>query len=236
MDSLVSTDWLAANLGQSALSVVDSSWHMPASGRDGADEFRAAHIPGARFLDIDAVSDRASAVPHALPTAEAFGDAMEQLGIGRDDRIVVYDNSPLRTAARGWFMLRHFGARQVAILDGGFEKWQAEGRPVESGELSAGAAHFAPSERSDVVAKAALLAGAPHPILYDRRIDGIKHVLIAKGLGQEVDGTGLHAAHGHWDIAVAGDEHHGDADFQLGEALLEIESAGARQAHVEHKA
>src|SRR4051795_5391077 len=110
MDPLVSTEWLARHLGD--VTIVDSSWFMPSLGRSGRAEYLAAHIPGARFLDIDEVSDRSNPAPHMLPSAEAFGAAMEQLGIGRKDRIVVYDYSPIRPAARGWFMLRHFGAEQ----------------------------------------------------------------------------------------------------------------------------
>src|SRR3954468_11239166 len=118
MESLVTTEWLADHLGNPDLVVVDSSWHMPASGRSGREEYLAAHIPGARFFDIDEVSDHHDPAPHMLPTADEFGAAMERLGIGRSDGIIVYDNSPVRTAARGWFTLRHFGARQVAVLDG----------------------------------------------------------------------------------------------------------------------
>src|SRR6478609_8376541 len=103
MESLVSTDWLAQHLGESDLVVVDSSWHMPASGHSGREEYSKARIPGARFFDIDEVSDRGHPAPHMLPSAADFGAAMERLGIGRDDRIVVYDNSATRTAARGWF-------------------------------------------------------------------------------------------------------------------------------------
>jgi thiosulfate/3-mercaptopyruvate sulfurtransferase len=166
MDPLVSTEWLAEHLGQSDLVVVDSSWHMPASGRNGRDEYLAAHIPGARFLDIDEISDRSNPAPHMLPSADAFGEAMERLGIGREDRIVVYDNSPTRTAARGWFMFRHFGAEQVAILDGGFQKWLAEGRPTESGELAPRDARFEPREnRSEIVTKQELLGGMHEPLL-----------------------------------------------------------------------
>src|SRR5437868_15191675 len=154
MDPLVSTEWLAEHLGQSDLVVVDSSWHMPASDRSGRDEYLAAHISGARFVDIDEISDRSNAAPHMLPSADAFGETMERLGIGREDRIVVYDNSPTRTAARGWFMFRHFGAEQVAILDGGFQKWLAEGRPTESGEPAPRDARFEPREnRSEIVTK-----------------------------------------------------------------------------------
>jgi thiosulfate/3-mercaptopyruvate sulfurtransferase len=166
MDSLVSTEWLADHLGEAELTIVDCSWFMPASGRNGHDEFLRAHIPGARFLDIDAVSDRSNAAPHMLPAAQEFGLAMERLGIRRDDRIVVYDNSPIRTAARGWFMLRHFGAAQVAILDGGFQKWLAEARPTESGEPAERRARFAAEERREqVVTKQQILAGPPAPLL-----------------------------------------------------------------------
>jgi thiosulfate/3-mercaptopyruvate sulfurtransferase len=163
MDSLVSTDWLADNLAEPDLVVVDSSWFMPSSGRSGRDEYLAAHIPGARYLDIDAVSDRSHPAPHMLPNAEEFGAAMAGLGIGRDDRIVVYDNSPLRTAARGWFMLRHFGAGNVAILDGGFQKWVGERRPTESGEPEPRQVKFDASKRDEVVTKQQLLAGARLP-------------------------------------------------------------------------
>ena len=165
MDSLVSTDWLAQHLGEPDLAVIDASWHMPASGRNGREEYLSAHIPGARFLDIDEASDRSNPAPHMLPTASDFAAAMEKLGVDRGDRIVVYDNSPLRTAARGWFMLRHFGADRVAILDGGFQKWFAESRPTESGEPEARRARFDPVQRDEVVAKQQLLAGAGLPWL-----------------------------------------------------------------------
>ena len=163
MDSLVSTDWLARHLGEPDLVIIDSSWFMPSLGRSGRDEHLAAHIPGARFLDIDEVADKSHPAPHMLPGARQFSEAMERLGVGSDDRIVVYDNSPTRTAARGWFMLRHFGARQVAILDGGFQKWLAEGRPTESGHPAARRAKFDAIERDEIVTKQQLLAGTELP-------------------------------------------------------------------------
>lgn len=170
MESLVSTEWLAQHLGQPDLVVVDSSWHMPASGRSGREEYLASHIPGARFLDIDELSDQSNPAPHMLPSPEEFGRAMERLGIGRDDRIVVYDNSPTRNAARGWFMLRHYGATQVAVLDGGFRKWVAEGRPTTSDEPGARNVRFDPQERRDeVVTKEQILAGEVRTPLIDAR-------------------------------------------------------------------
>ncbi len=166
MDSLVSTEWLARNLGAPDLAIVDCSAFMPNDGRDGKAEFHEAHIPGARFLDINKVADRTNPAPHMLPSEAEFGRAMTELGVGQDDRIVVYDNSPLRTAARGWFMLRHFGAEQVAILDGGFQKWRSEGSAVESGEVVPRQARFdAQAGEGEVVTKEQLLAGAGMPIL-----------------------------------------------------------------------
>jgi thiosulfate/3-mercaptopyruvate sulfurtransferase len=166
MDDLVSTDWLAKNVGQADVVVVDASWHMPATGRKGREEYLAAHIPGARFLDIDTVADTASPAPHMLPTAEQFGRAMEALGVGRDDRIIVYDNSPTRNAVRGWFMFRHFGAPNVAVLDGGFQKWLAEERPTEGGEPTPRHARFDPVERpGEVVSKRDIAGGLGVPLV-----------------------------------------------------------------------
>jgi len=166
MDTLVTTQWLASNLDERGIAIVDASAFLPTDGRDPASEFAEAHIPGARFLDLDSVADRTNPAPHMLPSAADFGRAMTELGVGRDDRIIVYDNSPLRTAARGWFMFRHFGAERVAILDGGFQKWRSEGRPVESGRSRPRQARFDAREMAgEVVTRQAILAGAGLPIL-----------------------------------------------------------------------
>jgi thiosulfate/3-mercaptopyruvate sulfurtransferase len=172
MESLVSTDWLEQHLCQPGIVIVDSTWFMPASGRNGRAEYLEAHIPGARFLDIDELSDHSRPIPHLLPSAADFGAAMQQSGIGRDDRIIVYDNSPIHTAARGWFMLSHFGAGDVAILDGGFQKWTEEGRPTEKGEPERRSARFVPKERQGgAVSKQQILAG-PDCALLDARGKG----------------------------------------------------------------
>ena len=168
MDSLVTTEWLARHLGD--VTIVDSSWFMPSLGRNARAEYLQAHIPRARYLDIDEVSDRANPAPHMLPTAEQFAASMETLGVGSGDRIVVYDNSPTRTAARGWFMLRHFGARDVAVLDGGFQKWTAEGRPTESGEPPPRTARFAAKPNdSEIVTKQQILSGEVMTPILDAR-------------------------------------------------------------------
>ena len=166
MDTLVTTQWLAANLGEQDIAIVDCTAFLPTDGRDPAAEFLDAHVPGARFLDINQVSDHSNPAPHMRPSAADFGRAMTELGVDRDDRIIVYDNSPLRTAARGWFMFRHFGAERVAILDGGFQKWRSEGRPVESGPARPRKARFDANESpGEVATKQEILAGTAVPIL-----------------------------------------------------------------------
>ena len=190
MDDFVSTEWLADNLGAEDLAIVDCTAFLPNMPRDAKAEFREAHIPGARFLDIAEVADKAHPAPHMLPSVEDFGAAMERLGVGRDERIVIYDNSPLRTAARGWFMFRHFGAPNVAILDGGLQKWLAEGRPVESGEARPrpGRRFEAIEAEGEVVSKSDLLAGVEHPVVDARSM--------ARFTGEEADPR-PHVASGH---------------------------------------
>ena len=159
MDSLVSTNWLANELGAPDLRVVDASVFLPGSGRDARDEHVAAHIPGAVFFDIEEIADLDNVLPHMLPDETKFASRMQSLGIGDGNRIVVYDNSPLHSAARAWWMLKAFGAHYVAILDGGFQKWMAEGRPFEIGRDLHRHGHFtARLDVNDVADKADVLA------------------------------------------------------------------------------
>src|SRR3954454_2715552 len=131
--NLVTTDWLAARLGEPEISIVDGSGYLPALKRDAKAEFAAGHIPGAVFFDIDAIADHSTDLPHMLPGTTQFDKDVGALGIGRDDTIVVYDGSGLGGAPRVWWTFKIFGAKKVYILDGGLPKWKAEGRPVDSG-------------------------------------------------------------------------------------------------------
>ncbi|WP_315920133.1 3-mercaptopyruvate sulfurtransferase [Mesorhizobium sp. SP-1A] len=128
----VDGDWLQQRLEQPGLSIVDASWYLPAQKRDGAAEYKAAHIPGAVFLDQDAISDKDSPLPHTLPDPLEFAQFVGPLGISADDTIVVYDGPGLFSAPRAWWMFRVMGVFQTYILDGGFDRWKAEGRPVTS--------------------------------------------------------------------------------------------------------
>lgn len=129
----VSTEWLASRLGAPDIVVVDGSWYLPTMNRDPEAEYLAGHIPGAIRFDIDEIRDKSSPLPHMLPSPEAFASAVRALGIGDGMKIVVYDGAGLFSAPRVWWMFRVFGARDVAILEGGFPAWQAEGRSVEQG-------------------------------------------------------------------------------------------------------
>jgi len=145
MDSLVSTEWLARHLGEPGLVVLDASNHLPDAGRDARAEFAAAHIPGARFLDLATLTDPGSPVPAAVPTDAQFAERMAALGVNDGDRLVIYDDSAVKTAARAWFIARMHGVAEVAILDGGLGKWRAEGRALESGEAPAARGSFSAS-------------------------------------------------------------------------------------------
>jgi thiosulfate/3-mercaptopyruvate sulfurtransferase len=129
--SLVSTEWLAAHVGAPDVRILDASWHMPGSERDARAEYDAAHIPGARFFDIDEISDDQSSLPHMAPPVEKFVSRMRAMGIGDGHRVIVYDSLGLFSAARVWWLFRLFGKTDVAVLDGGLPKWRAEGRPLE---------------------------------------------------------------------------------------------------------
>lgn len=141
MDALVSTEWLAGELGAPDLRVVDATWFLDAS-RDAAAEYEVEHIPGAVFMDLAALADDKTELPMMLPSAEKFASRMQSLGLGDGSRIVLYDNSPQHTSARAWWMLHLFGAHAVAILDGGLTKWKAEGRDVATGKEKLRHRHF----------------------------------------------------------------------------------------------
>lgn len=129
-DALVSTQWVEEHLDDPKVRIVDASWHLPPTGRNGYAEYREAHIPGAVFFDLDAHSAPGTNLPHMLPAPEAFAFAAGTLGIGDEHRVVVYDADGLFSAPRIWWMFRIFGHDNVAVMAGGFRAWQEEGRPV----------------------------------------------------------------------------------------------------------
>ncbi len=129
--ALVTTEWLETHLSAPDIRIVDATWHMPGSDRNAGNEYKAAHIPGAVFFDIDEVCDLDSSLPHMLPSSAKMSSRMRKLGIGDGNRVIIYDNSDVRSAARVWFMLKAYGLWDVAILDGGFQKWKKEHRPIE---------------------------------------------------------------------------------------------------------
>ncbi|HEY6430595.1 MAG TPA: 3-mercaptopyruvate sulfurtransferase [Acetobacteraceae bacterium] len=133
MQPLVSTDWLATELGKPDLLIFDATKYLPNEDKDGRTEFLAGHIPGARFFDIDEVADPDTDLPHMVPAPGRFAKLMGALGVGNESRVVFYDQKGLASAARGWWLMGLFGHDQAAVLDGGLPKWRREGRPVETG-------------------------------------------------------------------------------------------------------
>lgn len=144
MSALVSTVWLADHLQAPDIRIVDASWYLPQAGRNAKVEYAEAHIPGAFFFDIDDISDAASPYPHMLPPPEKFASRVKRLGLGDGHRVVVYDGAGLFSAARVWWMFRAMGHEDVSVLDGGFPKWLAEGRPVSDAPPYQRERHFTP--------------------------------------------------------------------------------------------
>lgn len=207
--TLVSTEWLAAHLKDPELRVMDASWYLPTANRDPKAEFAAEHIPGARFFDIDEISDLRSDLPHMAPPVEKFMSRMRAMGVGDGHQVVVYDGAGLFSAARVWWLFRLFGIKNVAVLDGGLPKWKAEGHPVTDEEPVIRDRHMITSVQKNLikdvteVARAAKLrdheiidaraanrfsgeAAEPRPGLRSGHIPGAKNVPFGNVLNDDV--------------------------------------------------
>ncbi|MEM0944501.1 MAG: 3-mercaptopyruvate sulfurtransferase [Pseudomonadota bacterium] len=160
LDNLVSTEWLAERLGAPDIRIVDASYHLPDTGRDAKAEYAAGHLPGARFFDIDEIADAKSPLPHMLPPTEKFVARVRAMGIGDGHRVIVYDQTGLFSAARVWWMFRLFGHGDVAVLDGGLPKWQAEGHPVEDEPVDPRERHFTGRRNQGMVRDVTQIAGS----------------------------------------------------------------------------
>ncbi len=191
MEMLVSTEWLAGELGANDLRVVDATYFALDPARDPQADYEAGHIPGAVFLDLGNLKDENNPLPGMLPQAEKFASRMQSLGLGDGSRIVLYDNSPHRTAARAWYMFRLFGANEVAILDGGLPKWIAEGRPLETGKITLRHRHFTvwrdPAAVRDIDQMKANVASGAEEVVDARSAK--------RFTGEEADPRGLASGH-----------------------------------------
>ncbi|MGR3721863.1 3-mercaptopyruvate sulfurtransferase [Abyssibius alkaniclasticus] len=148
---LVSTAWLADHLTAPDLRIIDASWYMPADNRDVRAEYDKCHIPGARFFDIDEISDAQSDLPHMAPSVEKFVSRMRALGIGDGHRVVVYDSAGIFSAARVWWLFNHFGKTDVSVLDGGLPAWIAERRDTLDFPPTLRDRHFTARRNADLV-------------------------------------------------------------------------------------
>jgi len=152
MGPLVTTDWLASELDKPDLIVFDATKYLPNEDKDGKAEFLRAHIPGARYFDIDEIADQDTDLPHMVPTPGRFAKLMAAMGVSNASRIVFYDQKGLASAARGWWLMGLFGHDQAAVLDGGLPKWQREGRKLADGQPAASApGKFLPEYRATML-------------------------------------------------------------------------------------
>ena len=158
-EALVDSEWLAAHLGNSHVRVIDCSFKLPGITPTARADYDKGHIPGAVFFDIDDIAQPDASLPHMIPSPDLFAHKIGALGIGDDDRVVVYDSNGLSSAGRAWWMLRLFGHQNVALLDGGLPKWKAEGRPVVTAVPSPAPQHFTPRFEPALVRDRAAVLG-----------------------------------------------------------------------------
>lgn len=151
-DAFVGTVWLADHLADPQVRILDASWHLPGSGREGLAEYLKAHVPGAGFFDLDGISDADSPYPHMLPKEEEFARHMRRLGLANHHRVVVYDTGGLPAAMRAFWTFKVFSHDHVRILDGGLAKWVREGRPLDAGQNDMAAGHFSARLKPEMVA------------------------------------------------------------------------------------
>lgn len=149
--TLVSSDWLKKHIKDPNLRIIDASWHMPASKRKAKAEYQAEHIPGARFFDIDEISNNASSLPHMAPSPEKFISKMRAMGIGDGHQVIVYDTIGLFSAARVWWLFKLMGKNDVAVLDGGLPRWKAEGGEISNLAPSIKDRHMTVSYQADLI-------------------------------------------------------------------------------------
>lgn len=131
-DALVEVEWLAQRLDDPSIRIVDATWFMPNVDRSAKDEVAARHIPGAVHWDIDQIADQNDPLPHMVPGANEFGEFMAKLMISDETHVVAYDRTSMSNAPRAWWTLRYFGHQQVSVLNGGLDKWMADGHPTDS--------------------------------------------------------------------------------------------------------
>jgi thiosulfate/3-mercaptopyruvate sulfurtransferase len=151
MPALVTASWLKAAIGSAGIVVLDATYYLPNEGKDAAALFRAAHVPGARFFDIDVVSDATSTLPHMLPEPEKFAAAMSSLGVNSSSHVVVYDQRGIFSGPRLWWTFQVFGHDNVSVLDGGLPGWIAAGGETEAGEAAAMPGNFTAEFRPEMV-------------------------------------------------------------------------------------
>ena len=150
--TLVTAEWLKVQSAEEVM-IFDATYFLPTMGRDGRSEYNKARIPGAVFFDIDGIKDEASDLPHMIPSAQHYQNAMQNLGLKAGQQVVVYDNSPFLSSARAWWMLRFFGHQAVAVLDGGGRSWKAAGGTLTDKvfELPKGTFQASASAKVDVI-------------------------------------------------------------------------------------
>ena len=151
--SLVSTKWLVENLDK--VKVVDCSWHMPQTNRNGFEEYKKQHIKNAIFFDLDKNSKKNTDLPHMLTDKNSWENIVSEMGIKNDDKIVIYDNSDVISSCRCWYNFIYFGhnPKLINVLDGGLKKWIMENKPTTSNLTLIVRSNYKANEKKHLVSR-----------------------------------------------------------------------------------
>lgn len=149
--SLVSTDWLMTNLNK--VKIIDCSWHMPQTKRNGFEEYNKQHIKNAIFFDLDKNSKKDTDLPHMLIDKKSWENIVSNMGIKNDDQIIVYDNSDVISSCRCWYNFIYFGHNPnlIKVLDGGLKKWVSEKKPTTNDIVNIEPSHYSANEKIELV-------------------------------------------------------------------------------------
>jgi thiosulfate/3-mercaptopyruvate sulfurtransferase len=172
---VVGTQWLADHLDDASIRVVDATVHLPDTGRNARAEYLNEHVPGALFFDLEKIADPDNPLPRKIPPREHFAREVGALGIDNRTHVVAYDTLGLYSAARVWWLFRHYGYDNVSVLDGGLKAWKAEERPLQAGEVASKPARFEAGQSRELLAlwpDVLAASKAPRATILDARTAG----------------------------------------------------------------
>ena len=151
-DLFIEPSTLMSKIDNINLKILDATFYLPDSGLIAEEEYKKKHIPNAIFFDINKIADPNNSLPHMIPSKDLFSKMMQNIGLNKDDEIIIYDNSPFLSSARAWFLFRYFGHDKILIMQGGVKNWENNGGNITNGNVVLEKGNYiASAERKELV-------------------------------------------------------------------------------------